>query len=381
MQTLLRDFSTLLAGRPEPPCLSIYQPTHRSFPDNRQDPIRFKNLVRELQKSLGERDPQRQSQTLLEPLQQLAEDEQFWKHALNGLAVLRSRDTFNVYRLQRSVPELAIVADTFHLKPLRRILQSVDRYQLLAIDRQKVRLFEGNRDVLDEVNLAPEVPRTITSALGEELTEPYLTGSAHRGSAGGHAIFHGHGSKKDEVDQDAERFFRAVDRAIWEHHSCPSGLPLVLAALPEYQSGFRRLSHNSLLTSAGVAVNVEALSIDELRERVWTAVEPEYRQRIEASLERYAVASAKGLGSDELSSVARATMEGRIDTLLVAADQHVGGRIEDDGAISMGELADPRHDDVLDDLAELVARRGGKSVILPSEHMPTLSGVAAIYRY
>jgi len=40
---------------------------------------------------------------------------------------------FRVYRLQRPVPELAIVADSFHTKPLLRILQSADRYQVLAL--------------------------------------------------------------------------------------------------------------------------------------------------------------------------------------------------------------------------------------------------------
>ena len=28
------------------PCLSLYQPTHRHHPDNQQDPIRFRHLVK-----------------------------------------------------------------------------------------------------------------------------------------------------------------------------------------------------------------------------------------------------------------------------------------------------------------------------------------------
>jgi len=35
-----------------PPFLSLYQPTHRCHPENRQDPIRFGNLVRELEAAL-----------------------------------------------------------------------------------------------------------------------------------------------------------------------------------------------------------------------------------------------------------------------------------------------------------------------------------------
>jgi len=91
------------------------------------------------------------------------------------LAVLAAPGLFRVYRLQRPVPELVVVADSFHTKPLMRILQSADRYQVLGLNRQEIKLIEGNRDALDEIELAQGVPRSITAALGEELTEPLLT--------------------------------------------------------------------------------------------------------------------------------------------------------------------------------------------------------------
>lgn len=34
------------------PCLSLYMPTHRSHPENLQDPTRIQNLVKQLEKSL-----------------------------------------------------------------------------------------------------------------------------------------------------------------------------------------------------------------------------------------------------------------------------------------------------------------------------------------
>lgn len=51
--TLLTNelLTELLSARPAP-CLSLYQPTHRRHPENRQDQIRFRNLVKELETSL-----------------------------------------------------------------------------------------------------------------------------------------------------------------------------------------------------------------------------------------------------------------------------------------------------------------------------------------
>jgi hypothetical protein len=34
------------------PCLSVYMPTHRRHPENQQDPIRFRHLLKELVTSL-----------------------------------------------------------------------------------------------------------------------------------------------------------------------------------------------------------------------------------------------------------------------------------------------------------------------------------------
>jgi hypothetical protein len=110
---------------------------------------------------------------------------------------------FRVYRLQRPVSELVVVADSFQTKPLLRILQSADRYHVLGLSRGEIKLFEGNRDALDQIELAPGVPRTITEALGEELTEPHSTVASYGMGAGGPAMHHGHGGRKDEIDSDA----------------------------------------------------------------------------------------------------------------------------------------------------------------------------------
>ena len=177
------DLAGLLDAH-EPPCLSLYQPTHRHHPDNQQDPIRFRNLVKGVEESLWQTYLKSEVQPLLEPFQALADDHDFWNHTLDGLAVLGAPGMSRVYRLQRPVPELVVVADTFHLKPLMRILQSADRYHVLGLSRGEIKLFEGNRDTLDQIELAPGVPRTITEALGEELTEPHHTGFEEDGRAG-----------------------------------------------------------------------------------------------------------------------------------------------------------------------------------------------------
>lgn len=358
-----------LASVHQPPYLSLYQPTHRHRPENQQDPIRFRNLVKDLEKSLRQEYPAVETRLLLEPFEALAHEHDFWNHTLDGLAVLGGPGLFRVFRLQRPVAELAVVADSFHTKPLRRFLQSVGRYQVLGLSLRKIQLFEGNRDALDEIAPALGVPRTITEALGDELPEPHQTVASY-------------GGKKDEADIDAERFFRAIDRAVLEHHSRPSSLPLILAALPEHHHLFHRVSHNPFLMETGLTINPDALPIDELRERAWQVVEPQYQARLATLADEFAVAKSNGLGSDDLAQVAQAAAAGRVATLLIESDRQIAGRLDGStGRVEVADLSHPQVDDLLDDLGELVGKMGGRVLVIPAERMPGRTGLAATYRY
>ena len=379
---LTHDFASVLDGA-QAPCLSLYQPTHRHHPGNQEDPIRFRNLVKELEQSLGQKHSADEVTRLLEPFLALAADAEFWNHTLDGLAVFAAPGFFHVFTTQRPVAALAIVADSFHTKPLWRLLQSAGRYQVLGLSLQAIRLFEGNRDALDEIDLAPGVPRTITEALGEELTEAHQTVASYGGTGGGSiAMRHGHGGKSDELDVDKERFFRAIDRAVLNHHSRPSGLPLILAALPEHHGHFRQVSQNPFLAAAGITINPDAVSTEELRARAWEVIEPLYQARLAALGEECGQARAKGLGDDDLAKVAEAAAAGRVATLLLEAGRHLPGRVDPaTGRIATADLSHPEIDDVLDDLGDLVSSKGGQVFLVPAERMPAPTGLAAIYRY
>lgn len=380
VELLTRETIRNLIAPQEPPCVSIYQPTHRHHPDNMQDPIRFKNLLRQVEESMRQKYRGREVRSILEPLQQLADNSLFWNHTLDGLAVLATNQRFQVFHLQINVPELAVVADSFHVKPLIRKLQTADRYQVLCLTRQTAKLYEGNRYALDTLDLASDFPATLTDALGDQLTQPQI----NTRTVGGAIVQHGQGSRSDEIDKDTERYFRAVDRAVLERYSKPSGLPLILAALTENQSAFRAISQNPLLQLEGVTANPDSMTAEQLRDAVWAVVQPIYLRRLSKLTEEFGAAQAHQRGTADLSDAARAAISGRIATLLVLADHVTPGKLDPDtGAITPRQLDDPDTDDMLDDLAEVVLRNGGDVVVVPKESMPPKAqqGIAAIYRY
>jgi hypothetical protein len=373
-----------LLSADQAPCLSLYMPTHQNHPENLQDIILFKNLVRQMEESLMQKYSSGEVQKHLDPLKTLVDNNDIWYHTLDGLAVFSAEGIFEVIRLNKSVEELAIVADSFHTKPLRQYLQSVDHFHVLGLTLHDIRLFEGNRHSLTEVELTADTPKTITEALGDELTDKHSTIASYGGVGGeSTSMHHGHGGYKEESEKDAERFFRVVANAIYEHFSKPSGWPLLLAALPEHHNLFQKVSKNPLLFPKGIAINPSSVSPDQLAKMAWEIMEPEYNLKLDSLVERFEQARANGKGSDDYKDVAVAAVEGRVDTLLVEADRIIAVRVTNlvTGNTQKKDMINPKVDDLLDDMGELVIKMGGQLMVLPTGKMPSETGLAAIFRY
>lgn len=378
---IINEFPHEIIYETEGPFISLYQPTHRHGPENKQDPIRFKNLIKEIENSLKQKYSQQEISNIMRPLNAIAEDNTFWNYTNDGLAILANENKCVVYKLHRPVEEIAVVANSFHIKPLIRVFQSADRFYLLGLNRKEFKLYEGTRYGVEEVKFDEDTATTITEVLGDRLTEAYLNPGSY-GGVGGQPMFHGHGGRKDEIDIDTERFFRYVDRFVLENYSRPTDLPLILVALDEYHSVFKEISHNPLLMEDGVKTSFDTMSLEDLKEQSWKVMEPIYLDKTKKLVDRYEFERSKFFASDDIAQVARAAVENRIDTLLIESDRVLPGKInKETGRIEEGQLEDPEVGDLLDELVELVFRSKGAVVLLPKERMPSTTGVAAIYRY
>ncbi|PAU60567.1 hypothetical protein BZL43_06215 [Pseudomonas sp. PICF141] len=370
------------------PSLSLYMPTHRILAERAQDPIRYKNLVRQLQSLLQERYPQQDPKPLIEPFLALEKDPSFWRSNGDGIAVFGTRDYFKVISVHQPLPEGAFVQSHPVLKPLLRLEPSLERYQVLCLTRDEVWMYEGSSRQLDKIELAPQVPRNQNDALGSELTpsnQQGFPGGHGRSGERGDSMTHesAGGGKQDEINLDRERFFRAVDKAIEEHHSQPSGLPMLLVALPENQAVFRAVSHNQQLLPKGINNDPSLSSVEELRTQCARLIQDIHEDRLIDALNRYGIAVGQGLAGARLADIAHAAFDGRVELLLVEADRQIPGTLDkDNGTLILDNSGSKGAPDVLEELILLVLRQGGEVVMLPPEHvMPTGTGAAAVLRF
>lgn len=355
------------------PCVSIYARTGATESAD-QGRIRFRNALQRAEQAIGEPQENGQEGNPLDPLRALADDSELWLGATPGIAAFLSRDRVVVRRLPEEPQDLVMVADSFHVKPIIRMVQATDRFQVLAVSAERVALYEGDRHGLQPVRLHDDVPKTMGEAIGEPSRLTEESGNGAVSNQGGH----------DLRQEQLNRWFRRLDQAIWERHSREAQLPMILAAQDQYHSFFHMAAHNrNLLKDAAIKRDpFKDIDLELLSRLAVEQMQPIWDASIAELMELFGSAKAHGKGNDQVNDIAAQAAIGRVGTLILEEGRHVGGAVEPGtGKVTFRAIGDPHTDDLLDDLAEMVLRAGGQVMVLPREKMPTEHGVAAIYRY
>src|SRR5215471_179403 len=120
------------------PCLTITLPTHRTSPDNKQDPIRVKNLVSEGANRLLREFSKRDVAPLLERLDDLVASINY-EYTLDGLMLAVNRDMAREYVLPFTLDERVVVDETFFTRDLVHALNRARRYWVMALSEQSTR--------------------------------------------------------------------------------------------------------------------------------------------------------------------------------------------------------------------------------------------------
>jgi len=373
-----------LTAKKNDPSISLYMPTHRSHPDNQKDSIVFKNLVKQLKDILQEKYSEIEVQQYEKIFHDLSQEKALWDKSLDGLAIYSGGDYLKVIYMQIPVEPLVIVAQRFYTKPLRRYLQSIDRYHILSLNLDRVQLFEGNRFGVSEIKLHSEIPQTLSEALGTDLTEKHSTVASYGGTGRQNAnMHHGDGGKKDQIEKDTEKFFRIISQAIEEHYSKPMGLPLLLATLPEHQNLFHKVNKNPWLQKEGIMISTKFMQGEKMAEMAWRIMQKQNLLILKGLKEKFEEAIQSVNASDSIHEVAKAVVEGRVETLLLEQNRIIPGIILDtnSGSVEIGERIRPEQGDLLDAIAEMASEKGAKVLVVAKNNMPTESGIAAIFRY
>lgn len=378
------EMQRLLAPSPAP-CVSIYLSTSRRFPEKRQDPTRYRDLVNRAQTLLTERagsgqataPSPGQAAAMVETLRTL-EESPHWEHSLDGLAVFLSPDLAVAYRLPIEMPERVVIADSFHVKPLLRFLRANARYFVLSVSQNAVSLYEGSPFGAGTVDVRT-LPQSLRDAIGVPEYDRAVT--AHGGGMGGVA-FHGRGPGKEETKEALLKYFRAIDKGLREFLR-DERAPLLLASVRYYHPIYREANTYPHLLPEMLEGNYEHVNGDRIHAEAWPIVSDRFARQAAEWADRYRSLVGGGLASDDIDAIAVAAISGRVRTVLAAEGETVWGRLDRrTGAVTYHDRQiGAEDDDLVDDLCEECLKRGADVYVVPRDAMPTASPIAAVYRF
>ncbi len=370
-----------LMEEPEGTCISIFLPTHRAGRETQQDPIRFKNLLREAEERLMERGTHVwEAEELLEPARNLLRDIAFWRHQSDGMALFLSSGAFRFYRLPLGFEELVVVADHYHLKPLLPLLTGGGRFYVLALSQNEVRLLQATCYTVKEIELQ-DLPQGLAEILkrndpGKQLQFHTNTGG---GWSGRPAIFHGHEAEDSKVD--LLRYFRRIDREVGELLK-GSKAPLVLAGVDYLLPIYREASTYPHLLNEGVVGNPEGLRAEELRELAWALARPHFLEARKEAAAKYEQYVGTGLTSSDLETIVSAAYFGRVDVLFVDVGSRRWGTFDPSTAeIHLHKEAEAGDRDLLDFAAVQTLLNKGTVYAVDAEEIPERVPMASVFRY
>lgn len=364
-------------------CVSLYFPTIRGGKEAQQNPLRLRNIYRQAYSQLRELGlGDEEAKKYLKPVGSLVDDQDFWRHPSEGVALFLAPDFFYTVKLPYSVSEVLVVADSFHLKPLLPMLEENARYYVLALSQNTVKLYEGDRYSITEVPLE-KIPKSLEEALRFDQYEPSRQmHSASPGSDGSlTGIRHGQGPGGEDEKKNLRQFFRQVDHGLNEELSNKQ-LPLLVAAVDYYLPIYRDVSSYPHLLDEVISGNPEHKPTDELRQEAWERVGKQFEKGRSEIAEAVKDGIATGKGSNDLESVAPAAYHGRVATCFVALGvQRWGIFHEEEGTITFVEEEQPRVKDLLDFVAVHTWLHRGNVYAVKPENVPGGGSVAALYRY
>lgn len=352
------------------PAVSVLMPTYRRAPDNRQDPIRLRNLLTEVRRRLAEdkRVSPAAADEVVRGLRQAAAEVDL-THAEDGLVLFAAPDgEHHVFMVDQPVDERVVVDTTFATRDLVAAYTRTSRYRVLVLGDRATRLWDGQGDRLTEV-----------TADGFPMSHEPATVPDERGGRGTRAGQPGEQERHRQFYRQIVAALAAVDGR--------DQRPLIVAGVTRDQAYFEEVAGHSFTLAGridGCHCSASPHELAALARPVLAAYEDLREVAVLAELE-----AARGIRryAAGLEVVCRLAEEGRGAHLVVERGYFAPAiRSEETGLLPVEGPLGALHgadvvDDAVDGVIETVLEYGGEVTFVSDGFLVDHDRIALVVRY
>jgi hypothetical protein len=378
---------SLLAGAHVAPCISIYLSAGTSVDAVKRDRGHLNELLRAAEPDLRARSmTPDEVLELIEAGRKANEVPQEPASApVTSLALFASNGLFHSYRLPAAFASRVLVGSEFFIRPLLSFAAGSDRFFLLALSQNHVRLFEGSRFKIRELALrkTPENLREDLETFHFERETGFHTTttpshSANRRDKRG-LVYHGAEPKPDRKER-ISHFFCDVEAGVAESLKGQNA-PLVVATVDYLFPLYEKANTYAHLLGESISGNPDLLSPNALHSAAWKLAE----KNIEAAHAKAFSVYQGHINSERTSTNVRKVVaeanSGHVRFLFVSQGAEQWGSLVPPDTVHVHAQREPGDDELLNLAAVLTIRNGGRVFVVPPDKLPQGATVAAVLRF
>ncbi|HEY7334647.1 MAG TPA: hypothetical protein VH639_07170 [Bryobacteraceae bacterium] len=355
------------------PCFTILVPSYRPAAQSAPESVSLKHLLRVAVELPAARKHGQEAGILLEPLRELAEDEEL-EAGGKALALFSAPGFAAGYRVAAELGQKSIFARHPLIRPLLAEAFAPRELFALGLSRKHIRLFRCVDHKAEELDLPPGIPKSFAEASNFDQPDHDLQNRSSSGasSGSGFAVTFGTLSDRESAPEYLHNYFALMDRSL---APLLKNTPVFLRGVAEDLAAFRKAARHLNILEAGSEGGSDFRGADDIGALARSAALVSYRRKAESAFQDFREMPNRNRTLTGPTQILTAAEKGRVHRVVIAD--------EDDAA---AKQASHRQDllqgeDALNAIAVETIRRGGEVFTLPHEKMGDAAPVAAILRY
>ncbi|SET40682.1 hypothetical protein [Thorsellia anophelis] len=352
-----------LANENSDACVSIYVKTSPLREELHASKVELSNLAKTAyQKLEGIKLDKRRLALISEQIDELLEDDSFWRLHSSSLAVFVTPEKIITYRLPNDLTSRVEVSNRFYIKPLLRSLTFSHSADVLVLTENSVRLiefFENGQSVEEHI---AELPSKGMHAL---LANPDGMGQVAMHKENARLV----------------QYVRYINQVLRPYY-LQNNQPLILVATDHIAALFKKHCTLPNLIQKHVNLSADNTSVADIVTLARPILAEHHKAQLDSALALVTERQNQNRTAFDLTDVARKVTYGAVDTLLIDIDACVPGLICEEGKVTLFDKSSAEKGDVIDEITKRALETGAKIVAVRANELPAgASNVVAVLRY
>jgi len=357
----LKEQLQKLATEKNSPCVTISLNTHRTHPDNAQDQILLKSLIKEAEERVINEFGKRPVAQLLEKMETVSKEIDV-NYNLDSLHIFLSNDTQEIVKSSWKTSNSGVhISDSFAIRSLIKNYNRSENYLVMLLSQSGVQLFEAvNDDIVEEV-------RNDDFPFSEN--RHYNTHSDK-------------GSDSKHLDDLVREFLNKVDKALIKVHN-ETELKCVVIATEDNYSRLQQVADKPSVYLGYANIDYNNVATHHIAKQSWELVKEQQKQHRTETISEMQEAVAQGKVLTDLQEIYQASIDGRGELLIVHEDFSQAVVMKDERTFDL--VDDPTIPNAIDDITSTISweviSKKGRVVFTSQDEIKDLGKIVLKKRY